>query len=306
MVAFGPYKEIDHLRGPFAFRLLPAILWKLVANVATYLHRALPMVHLPQLNPPFDSYENWFLVILTFAAMLGTLSVARRLVREIDGRSGTEWLALGMAYAAYFDTILVLNRNLFYPYDLTALFFFTTLSYLAYRGRPLGFALVLVPAMLNKETAAMAIFLYFGFHVNRGSLYKITALCTAFGLETIVIRVGQSLYLNARCPGCSGPPEHHLGMNLRQMGNPLFWAAFPAVYGFAWVAAFIFWRFVSARTRRTVGGLFAAWFLVMLVTGVIREIRIFAELSAPLLIVITEGVGAWLTQKQTESSLMAA
>jgi hypothetical protein len=306
MVAFGPYKDINHLRGPFAFRMLPAMVWKFVAYVAARLHRGFPRLHLPQLNPPFDSYDNWFLVFLTFGAMLGTLFVARRLVRDIGGRGGAEWLALGMAYAAYFDTILVLNRNLFYPYDVTALFFFTALSYLAYRGKPLSFALLLLPAMLNKETAAMAIFLYFGFHVNRRNLHKVIGLCTAFGLETIAIRFGQSCYLNARCAGCAGPPEHHLGMNLRQMANPLFWAAFPAVYGFAWVAALIFWRFVPVRTRRTVGGLFAAWFLVMVVTGVIREIRIFSELSAPLLIVIAEGVSAWRTEKNAEKSLMAA
>ncbi|MBS1798807.1 MAG: hypothetical protein JSS95_03180 [Acidobacteria bacterium] len=267
---------------------------------ADFLHRHIPHLFLPRLNAPFDSNDNWFLFFLTFAALLGTLSIARRLARDIGKSEGFEWLALGMAYAAYFDTILVLNRNLFYPYDLTALFFFTALSYLAYRGRALAFALVLVPAMINKETAAMAIFLCFGLHVRRTNLVKILATCTALGFEVIAIRLGQSFYLNSLCPGCAGPPEYHMGMNLRQMANPLFWAALPGVFGFAWVAALIFWRYATLRTRRTVAGLFAVWFVVMMVTGIIREIRIFSELSAPLLIVVAEGLSGWMAQKKTE------
>lgn len=303
MVDFGTYKNIDQLRGPFAFRLLPALIWKWVVIVAAFVHRCLPRLHLPQLNAPFDSNEDWFLFFLTFAALLGTLSIARRLAREIDKTEGFEWLAVGMAYAAYFDTILVLNRNLFYPYDLAALFFFTALSYLAYRERALAFALVLVPAMVNKETAAMAIFLYFGLHVRRSNLVKMLAICTAFGLEVIAIRLGQSFYLNSLCPGCASPPEHHLLLNLKQMANPLFWAALPGVFGFAWVAALVFWRYVPLRTRRTVAGLSAGWFVVMMVTGIIREIRIFSELSGPLLIVVAQGLSGWLAQKKTENDV---
>ena len=124
MVPFHTYKDLDGDGGPFAYRMLPALLWKAAVVLVSPFHRRFPRLRLPYLNRPFTSQEDWFVVLLTFAAMLGTLLVARRLLRSIDSRRGFEWMALGMGYAAYFDTILVLNRNLYYPYDIAALFLY--------------------------------------------------------------------------------------------------------------------------------------------------------------------------------------
>src|SRR5947209_602113 len=117
--------------------MLVALVWRACWLLLAPLHARFPSLHMPVLNAPFTSDEDWFVVILTFVSMLGTLAVARKIARAVDQNDGMEWIALGIGYAAYFDTILVLNRNLYYPYDIPALFFFTALTYLAYRGHSL-------------------------------------------------------------------------------------------------------------------------------------------------------------------------
>jgi hypothetical protein len=303
MVPLQAYEDLSKAGGPFPYRMLVALLWRGCVTLLAPIHSHFPGLHMPALNAPFDSNEDWFVCILTFLAMLGTLTIARRMVRAIDQRWGMEWIALGIGYCAYFDTMLVLNRNLYYPYDILALFFFTALTYLAYIGRPIAFAFVLVPAMVNKETAALAVLLYFGLHVTRHSIARMLAICFAFGLETIVIRLAERHYLNSLCFGCATAPQYQLPMNLRQLVNPLFWASALAVFGYAYVAAILCWRFVPMRVRRTsllLGGL---WTITMMITGVMREIRIFSELSAVLLLVITMGVHGRLTRDVADEVL---
>ncbi len=203
MVAFA-YKELSGQGGAFAYRMLPALLWQATVFLLSPLHRRFPARHLPRLNAPFTSDEGWFVVLLTFAAMLGTLQIARRLLRGIDARPGFEWMALGMAYMAYFDTMLVLNRNLYYPYDLTALFFFMLLVYLAYRDRPGTVTLVLLFAVLNKETAAMAVPLYLGLNYGRRPLGRLLAWCCGMGAVVFAVRMGEAAHIHHVCPICRG------------------------------------------------------------------------------------------------------
>jgi hypothetical protein len=111
-------------------------------------------------------------------------------------------MALGMGYAAYFDTILVVNRNLYYPYDIAALFFFTLLVYLAYRGRAAAFTLVLIPAVVNKETAAMAIFIFLGLQYGRYSLRRLLSWFTGMGVTVVAIRLVERAYIHHICSSC--------------------------------------------------------------------------------------------------------
>jgi hypothetical protein len=293
MVPFSPYKDLSGAGGPFAYRMLPALLWKAAVFLVSPLHRRFPMLHFPRLNAPFTSEEQWFVVLLTFAAMLGTLQIARKLLRAIDPRPGFEWMALGMAYMAYFDTMLVLNRNLYYPYDLTALFFFMLLVYLAYRDRPGAITLVLFFAVLNKETAAMAVLLYLGLQFGRRPLGKLIAWCCGMGAVVFAVRMGEAAYIHHVCTGCHGFAQNQIHENVHQLVNPLFWASELAVFGFAYTALFFFWKYVPQQVRATAMVISGLWSMAMLVTGILREVRIFSELSALLLLVIALGVHGW-------------
>ena len=82
MVSFHSYKNMTGEGGPFAYRMLPALLWKLLSFILRPVHHHLPLLHMPHLNPPFTSDEDWFVVLLTFASILGTLFMARRLLRR--------------------------------------------------------------------------------------------------------------------------------------------------------------------------------------------------------------------------------
>lgn len=297
MVAFPPYAQLDGKNGPFAYRMLPALLWKACLFLFHPIHQYFPHARLPHLNPPFSSNEDWFVTLLTFFSMLGTLSISRRLLRAIDSRRAFEWLALAMAYAAYFDLILVLNRNLYYPYDLTALFFFTALTFLAYQGRARWFAAVLICAMVNKETAIMAIPVYFGLQYGRRPHKRLFALCAIFSILALATRLGQWAYLRSLCSGCSHQMENHLSGNLHQFGNPLFWVSILSTFGFAYVASFFLWRYIPAHVRRTVIVVFLLWSAAMLYAGILREVRIFSELSALLFLANALGLHHWLAKR---------
>ena len=304
MVSFEPAKELNGRGGVFAYRMLPAILWKACVFLLHPVHARFPGLHLPALNKPFDSNEAWFMVLLTFCAMLGTLLVARRLLSAIvgadgqHGRWGFEWMALGMGYAAYFDSALVLKRNLFYPYDVLALFFFMLLVYLAFMGRPLAFTAILVPAMLNKETAIVSVLVYFGLRYRPGQRKRLVALCGCMAAAAIAVRLLQTAYIHRICPACIGMPQNQLSLNLHQLTNPLFWLSEASVFGFAYVATILFWRYVPGQVRLTVLAVCGLWIAMMAMTGVLREVRIFSELSALVLLVVGLGVHGWLEERR--------
>ncbi len=91
----------------------------------------------------------------------------------------------------------------------------------------------------------------------------------------------------------SGIAQNQIGRNMQQLVNPLFWVAEFAVFGFAYIALFFFWRYVPRQVRATAMAVSGLWLLAMLGTGVLREVRIFSELSALLLLVIALGVQGW-------------
>lgn len=300
MVTFDGYKDLNGHNGPFAYRMFPALLWKTVVFALTPLHRRFPRLHMPTLNRPFSSNEDWFVVLLTFAAILGTLLIARRLLRRIDAHWGFEWMALGVGYAAYFDTMLVLNRNLYYPYDILAVFFFMLLLYLAYCDRPAAFMLVLIPAMLNKETAAMAVLVYLGLHYGRRSLPSLMTMGAAMGAVVVAVRLAERAYIHHICQACGGMLEDQLANNIHQTANPLFWLSELSVFGFAYVAAILFWKYVPKQLRITSVVVYVLWVAAMCFVGILREVRIFSELSALLLLVVGTGVHGWLEARRHE------
>lgn len=276
MVSFAT--RVDPSKGLFAYRMLPTLLWEACAYIVRPLH-----LHWPRLQPPFTSDVNWFIVLLTFASMLGTLFVGRGLIASITSRPQMQWLTLGLGYAAYFDYILVLNRNVYYPYDILGLFLFSLLVYLAWLGRPVLFALLFPFAFLNKETVTLTILIYFGFHVGRVPLTKLLSFCAVMTAMVICLRwIQHSIF----CPSCP-MAQDQLSYNVHQLANPLFWISVASVFGFGYVPLLLFWRNIPTRVRLTCVIVFAVWAVGMAKVGILREIRIFSELSILILLMTT-------------------
>ena len=300
-LVFQDYKDLQLYIGPFDYRMLPALLWHALAYVLGPLHRAHPRIHLPALHQPFTSNEGWFLFFLGFFAMFGTLMVARRMLRSINPAWQFEWLALGLAYAAYFDSMLVLNRNLYYPYDTPALFFFTLLVYLAWRGRPVLFCIALAVAMLNKETACMAILIYFGLHATRTNLRRLIPLCAGMATIVLAVHLGERALIHHVCSFCTGEAQNQLTYNLSQLSNPLFWLSESTVFGFGYVALILLWHFIPRRLRLTAAATYILWLAGMSRVGILREIRIFSELSALLLLLVAVGLNQCLLNRASST-----
>ena len=100
--------------------------------------------------------------------------------------------------------------------------------------------------------------------------------------------------------------QNQMAENIHQLLNPLFWVSELSVFGFAWVAVILLWRFVPWNVRATSIVIFVLWSVAMTVTGVLREVRIFSELSAVAFLVIGLGVRGWLEERHAKSSLTVA
>ncbi|HEY0758787.1 MAG TPA: hypothetical protein VGD59_05985 [Acidisarcina sp.] len=296
------WDDYTHLRlhvGPFDYRMLPALIWRLLAWLLGPLHRSHPGLNMPMLHQPFLGNRGWFLFLLGFFFMLATLTVARGLLQTINPAWQFGWLALSLGYIAYFDTALVLNRNLYYPYDVPALFFFTLLVSLAWRDRPLLFTLVLAVATLNKETACMSILIYFGLHIGRTALGRLAALCAGMAATVLAVRLAERALIHHVCSTCTAQAQHQLSGNIAQLANPFFWLSATSVFGYAYVAVILLWRYIPVRLRITASVTYVAWLGGMSVVGILRELRIFSELSALLLLLVAVGLNEWMRQRET-------
>jgi hypothetical protein len=92
--------------------------------------------------------------------------------------------------------------------------------------------------------------------------------------------------------------QDQVSENLRQLLNPLFWLSVSSVFGYGYVAVLLFWRDIPKRIRVTTVLVFAGWIAAISVFGVVREIRIFSELSVLLLLAAALGVHGWLEKRQ--------
>src|SRR4051794_12177889 len=73
MISFHAYRSLSG-GGPFSYRMLVALVWRACCLLVAPLHARFPSLRMPVLNPPFTTNEDWFVVILTFVSMLGTLA----------------------------------------------------------------------------------------------------------------------------------------------------------------------------------------------------------------------------------------
>jgi hypothetical protein len=290
MVPLIPFTPEFARGGPFAFRMLPAMLW----SVALWCAQPFAQHPWPALNPPFQSPQECFIALVTFLSIAGAMLTIRRTIR-FSCPAWAEWFAPLLGILAYFDLILPLHRNIWYPYDALAIFFFALLIDAAYRNRPWLFVLALPFAILNKETAIMTVIAYAAFQYTHMQTRRLAILCGSFATVALVIREIQKAWILHVCHNmCGTGTQHLLLFNLKQLLNPLFWLALAGVFGFAWVLLVLLWDDIPPRIRRAVVWVGAAWIAAMLWNGILRELRIFSELSVLVVLSIATGAAHYL------------
>ena len=299
MIPLVPYLHI-YISTPYAYRVLTALLYRPFVFTTHLLH-----IHFPHLNPPVDSLENWYMVLLIIASLLTAVYCTAAAAERVTGDRRWRWIALAQFLCCYFNFTLVLNRNLLYPYDLPAFALFSVLTCLAIFGNFWLFAIVWIPAILAKETAVFAILILFLLHVSRTNWSGLVLY--ASGLLAIFAAIKYLLYrwLYHPCPGCPVIGLDKLRYNAGQLFNPLFWMSFLSMFGYLWVALVLLWPWVSRRFRYTFAITFACWFVVMFRFGILREVRLFAELSTLLLIVIAQGAHKWLMSRESRDTAVS-
>jgi hypothetical protein len=210
-----------------------------------------------------------------------------------------EWFAPLLGILAYFDLILPLHRNLWYPYDALAILFFALLIDAAYRNRPWLFALILPFAVLNKETAIMTVIAYAAFHFHTVETRRLATLCVAFGAIAVAVREAQKLWILHAClDTCPTGTQTQLLFNLKQLFNPLFWASLPCVFGFTWILIALLWKDMPIAIRRANVWVGVPWIAAMFWSGILRELRIFSELSVLAVLAIATGTVHMLAKQQ--------
>ena len=289
MIAFNPYVH-GQIGPPFRYRILVAWIYRGFAAIMGG-HR------LPHLIAPFDSQQGWFLVLLCTASLMVAVYATGQAIRSVTGSSRYRWLSLLVLEMAYFNYILPPHRALFYPYDLPALAFFAVLTWLALEARYLWFAIVFVPATMNRETAIYALLLFLLLNIGRQPAAKLLAY--GAGLTAVFAGIKYALYvlLHQSCQGCPALAENQLGYNLRQLANPVFWVAAASVFAYAWVALFPLWKHIDTRLRRSFTVLIWLWTVPMFLVAILRELRVFAELSPFLIVLLANGLSGYLASR---------
>jgi len=210
--------------------------------------------------------------------MCGTLWFTRKsLVLLTGNRPFSEWASLLVILMSWAN--LSLGYELWYrvPYDIPSLFFFSACIYLILSRNFLAFYPVFVLATFNRETSIFLV-LFFAICEWESGLVLMLHL-----FAQVMLWIATKAYLRHlfRANGTVMADVHHLKSNLHFLMNPSQWPQLASI--FAFMLPVIFFGFHWIRDRRiqfAVLSIFPLWFALMMVVGVIIEIRVFNELSA--------------------------
>ena len=270
---------------PFIFRILPYLLYCGFEQVLGLFH-----AHMPVLPHPFLDDESWFTILLNALGVIVAVEVTAVIIKQVTHSDRMRWLSLAIFPCIYFNSLLAINRNLFYTYDMSSLAFFTILLWAGLNKRYLIFLLTLVPAMVNKETAIMAIPLTLFLNWKKEDAKKLLAFCFLAGAlalavkYTVVSLVPHYFHVEREIF------SNKLYENARQIVNPLAWISMPSIFGYMWIPLILVWRNIAPRLRYSFAMIAFLWLIVMIPVGVIRELRIFSELSSFLIVALASGL----------------
>jgi hypothetical protein len=236
---------------------------------------------LPQ---PVRDPRGLILFVTSWVSIFGSvLFTWRSLTRLTKNEPYSQWASLLVLYMAYFQFPLVFGLDFFLPYDLPSLLFFCACLYCVISRRMLLFYLFFVVGTFNRETICMAtLFLaIWGWEESKGR--EDTLALAGHVLTQAVIWIVIKLYLHHLFAGnlaeTGGATFYYkLGYNLRIFLKPWEWPVLLSVFGFTLPLVLAWRKWMRNAAMENEIYLLAAWFVVMMMVGVVIEIRVFSEL----------------------------
>jgi hypothetical protein len=286
MVTIQDYYDF-HARAPLIFRMLPALLCRVLLGAHTNAPTGL--------NAPLDSHYAIFQVVLDAISLSVAFAFMVRIARQLNPRLN-ENISIAVAAAAgimivVFGYFMVPNKALFYPYDFTDLCIASGMFYLCIRGGSLlglWLPLAVFLATLNKETAVFYSGLYLVFSIDRKQDWKRTGLVLLACAASFVLARTTVLMLLRRLSGdISGAPQFEMQLlyTLSQLKNPLLLFALLNICSYLYVAVWAIRKRLD-RTDMLILGMVLLWILIMSTVGIFRQLRLYVPASLMLYVIL--------------------
>jgi hypothetical protein len=276
---------------PFQGRILMAWILHWTAQNG---HLSGPLWRLASLLPEFirNPYDV-VLLLVDYIAMIEATLAGRWLLEELthDGEFSA-WASLLVLYMSYFNLIVGYGLwNL--PYDIPSLAIFITSMWLIVARRYWLLLLTVTVGSFNRETVIFVpviLGLYTWFRVKDGTIssrYAVTQVIPQITLQFVLwgaVRTWIAYHLTgswhtAGAPG--GMLLLHLRKNLISLAKPPQWPLFLSLFGFTLPLLFSRLKRVGDwALARTAVVTLLLWTAIMLVEGVVIEIRVFNEMTA--------------------------
>jgi hypothetical protein len=234
-------------------------------------HLAAFSAHLPA---PLRDPRIFILFAASWVSLLGSVLFTRRSMFCLtQNEPYSMWASLLVVYMAYFQFPLSFGLDFLLPYDLPSLFFFCACVYCVISRQMPLFYLFFVVGAFNRETICMAVlFLLLWRWRLSGHILAQAALWIVIKLYLHYLFAGNQAEIG------SGSFYYKLGYNLHAILKPQQWPVLISVFGFTLPLVLVYRRWMKNTAMERAIYLLAAWFAVMMMVGVIIEIRIFSEL----------------------------
>jgi hypothetical protein len=280
-----PFLDLDqYIRGnarlPYQYRVLMA--WILRGGLRLPYLTAVSS-HLPV---PLRDPRILILFAASWISLFGSVILTWGSIARLTRDSGyARWASLIVVYMAYFHFPLAVGLNFLLPYDLPSLFFFCGCLYCIIADRMFFFYPFFIVGAFNRETICMASFFLILWHWPEIRQRSRSFVLFGHVLAQAAIWLAIRLYLHHsfayNLPDtANATPWYKLAGNLRYMLEPEQWPVLLSVFGFTLPLVLLWRRSMKHPAMEREVYLLAAWFAVMMLVGVIIEIRVFSELIA--------------------------
>lgn len=237
-----------------------------------------------------DPYLLAFALIV-LVSLFGAVLATRASIAHLTGdEMYARWSSFLVVYLSYFSLSLGYGLNYVLPYDVSSLFFFCTGIYLLLRRRYWLFYPLFALAILNRETSIfLTLFclicewLHYEAKPIGQRLWRMAPHAVAQALIFVAVKIAMfKLYGgNPHESGPGGLLQLHVLYNLHELLKPQQWPLLASIFGF--LLPMLLLGFSYIRERRIAIGcalMLPLWCAIMLVTGVLVEIRIFTEMNS--------------------------
>jgi hypothetical protein len=233
------------------------------------------------------------LLLVDYLATIEAMIVGRWLLEELTlDPIFSAWASLLTLYMSYFNLIVGYGLwNL--PYDIPSLAIFVTSMWLILAKRYWLLLLAVTVGSFNRETIVFVpiiLGLYTWFRVKEGVLsfqYAMAKVLPHVVLQIAVwagVRTWIAFHLTGTLHAAGAPSDLlwlHLRKNLISLAKPPQWPLFLSLFGFTLPFLFLrLRRIADGALARTAVVTLLLWTAIMLVEGVVVEIRVFNEMTA--------------------------